>query len=126
MPVDVLAADAEGPIIAVDVGSAASMKLHMADGLVRGDGPVRPWDEDRRVILPGLGEQLMRIVTLGSADGVAMAEKYASLVIRPEHDGVGMLEFHMIDRMRASGRRAARAALAAAADGASNGDPPPG
>jgi hypothetical protein len=29
----------------------------------------------------------------------------------PDYDGVGMLEFHMLDRLRESGRRAAREAL---------------
>ena len=35
----------------------------------------------------------------------------ASLVITPESDGVGMLEWHQLDRMREAGRRAAVEAL---------------
>lgn len=33
------------------------------------------------------------------------------MVITPQNDGVGMLEFHQLDRMRNAGRRAAREAL---------------
>jgi hypothetical protein len=29
------------------------------------------------------------------------------VLIRPDYDGIGILEFHMLDRMREEGRRAA-------------------
>ena len=115
LPVDIMAADGEGPIIAVDVGGSGVMELNRLEpdelGLNGAAEEVLAWDEDRRVVPPGLGELLVRAVTLGSQDGAALAEQHAALVIRPESDGVGMLEFHMLDEMRASGRRAARAAL---------------
>jgi predicted acylesterase/phospholipase RssA len=122
--VDVMAADNEGPIIAVDVGGEAGLTLRRREGERlepaapgAGNGAAQPWDEDRTVILPGLGEQLVRIVTLSSTNGRALAEKHAAVIIRPDDAGVGMLEFHMIDKMRSEGRKAARAALAAASNG---------
>jgi NTE family protein len=45
----------------------------------------------------------------GSASEQAMAD--ADLVLRPQAVGVGLLEWHQIDRMREAGREAARAAL---------------
>ena len=44
-------------------------------------------------------------------DTAEIARTHAQLVITPQNNGVGMLEFHQLDRMRAEGRRAAREAL---------------
>ena len=54
----------------------------------------------------------MRTLTLGSVDTAAAAQRYADLVVAPRDIGAGMLEFHLLDELRAEGRRAARAALA--------------
>ena len=54
----------------------------------------------------------MRTLTLGSVDTAAAAQRYADLVVTPRDLGAGMLEFHLLDELRAEGRRAARAALA--------------
>ena len=94
LPVDVMAAAGEGPIVAIDVTSRV--------------GP-RPDDAEL-----GLGETLVRTLTLGSVDTAAAAQRYADLVITPRDLGAGMLEFHLLDELRAEGRRAARAALARA------------
>jgi predicted acylesterase/phospholipase RssA len=50
---------------------------------------------------------------LGSADIDRLARVHADLVIAPPDDGVGMLEFHQLDRVRLAGRRAAVNALEA-------------
>ena len=60
LPVDVMAAAGEGPIVAVDVTSRV--------------GP-RPDDAEL-----GLGETLVRTLTLGSVDTAAAAQRYADLV----------------------------------------------
>ena len=91
LPVDVMAATGEGPIVAVDVTTRP--------------GP-RPDDEQL-----GLRETLVRTLTLGSVDTAAAAQRYADLVITPRDQGAGMLEFHLLDDLRAAGRRAARRAL---------------
>jgi EmrB/QacA subfamily drug resistance transporter len=93
LPVDPMISADEGPVIAVD----ASARFDAAR-----DG------EDL-----GIVEVLTRSVMLGSADQVATARERADLLIEPDNrDGVGLLEFHQLDAMRAAGRRAARAALA--------------
>jgi EmrB/QacA subfamily drug resistance transporter len=91
LPVEPMVAADEGPVIAVDASARSAPAA----------------DE------PGLVEVLTRSVMLGSADQVAAARDGADLLIEPDNrDGVGLLEFHQLDAMRAAGRRAARTALA--------------
>ena len=71
-----------------------------------------PGDWDRETPLPTMGESLLRLILLGSADTQAAARRHADLVITPGDEGVGMLEWHMLDRMIEAGRRATREALA--------------
>jgi NTE family protein len=61
--------------------------------------------------LPAFTETLTRALMLGSVDTAELARAHAELVITPPNDGVGMLEFHQLDRMRDTGRRAALEAL---------------
>ena len=96
LPVGTLADLGEGPIIAVDVRASL-------------DHAGRPVARAER--LPSLGETLMRVLTLGSADTTAAARRHADLVITPRPEGVGLLEFHQLDAAREAGRAAARAAL---------------
>jgi NTE family protein len=91
----VMATAHEGPIVAVDVTAR-----------------VAPLPD--RDAVPSLHETLVRTLTLGSIDTTAAARRHADLVIRPVDQGAGILEFHQLDRLRAEGRRAARAALRAA------------
>jgi NTE family protein len=95
LPVTMMAAEAEGPIIA---SKANDSEAFMPDP----NEPLEP---------PLLTETLYRLILLGARDTVAAARKHAALVVTPDYEGVGMLEFHMLDRMRESGRRAARSAL---------------
>jgi NTE family protein len=96
LPVGTLADLGEGPIIAVDV--RASLERTRRPGA-------------RAERLPSLGETLMRVLTLGSADTTDAARRHADLVITPRPEGVGLLEFHQLDAAREAGRVAARAAL---------------
>ena len=84
----------EGPVIACDT----------AEHEVR---TIRPGET---VEPPSLPETLLRLVLLGSTDSKAAGEQ-ADLLISPDCEGTGLLEFHMIDRMVEAGRRAAREAL---------------
>jgi len=95
LPVSVMAADAEGPIIA---SKANDSEAFMPDP----NKPLTP---------PLLTETLYRLILLGAKDTVESARRHATIVVTPDYEGVGMLEFHMLDRMRESGRRAARIAL---------------
>jgi predicted acylesterase/phospholipase RssA len=98
LPIEVLAALGEGPLIAVDI------KATIEAGRRRSGEPR----------LPSLGETLMRVMLLGSSDTSQAARKHADLIINPRNDGVGFLEFHQLDRAREAGRVAAQEALAQA------------
>jgi NTE family protein len=114
LPVEPMAATAEGPVIASDV--TAQFDVPAATGRPRrGAGG---WVGRRiaprgagTVPLPSLKETLTRSITIGSVDAVSAARKRADLLIEPETAGVGMLEFREIDRVVAAGRRAAVAVL---------------
>jgi NTE family protein len=112
LPVDVMAATDEGPVMAVDVTNRFEPPAPRADGPTRTRrfrrGRERGEEEAR---LPGLSEALTRALLLGSVDTAEAARVHASLVITPDSDGVGMLEWHQLDRMREAGRRAALEAL---------------
>ena len=53
----------------------------------------------------------MRAVTVGSIDTVAAARRHADVVISPEVDGVGLMDWKRLDAVREMGRRAAHEAL---------------
>jgi predicted acylesterase/phospholipase RssA len=92
LPVAPMADADEGPVIVVD--ASARLTVEDADA--------------------GIVELMTRSAMLGSADQVAEGRARADLLIEPDNDdGVGLLEFHQLDAMRAAGRRAARRALAA-------------
>ena len=95
LPVSTMAAEDEGPVIASDVTQAEQRAL------APGEAP------------PDIGliETLARVVLLGTTDTEALARRHADLVILPEKDEVGRLEFHMLEAMRDAGRRAALRAL---------------
>ena len=88
----------EGPLIAVSVGFGGS-------GGASSGGPKGP----PRV--PALADTLMRTMMLGSGDAAAASFQAADLVLRPDTRGLGLLEFHQIDRAREAGRAAVTAAL---------------
>jgi NTE family protein len=111
LPVDEMSKGSEGPIIAVDVTARSE-----PPGGEHADSRTRtkdwPWDDEAP--MPTIGETITRLVLMGSVDTAEAARQHADLVILPDDDGVGLFEFHMMDTMRESGRRAARRALAAA------------
>jgi predicted acylesterase/phospholipase RssA len=120
LPVATMAAAGEGPIIAVDVKATFERPGTAGAPDYEGPGgtpPAPPAAADaaaqvpRVPRVPGLGETLMRVLLMGSADTADAARRHADLVIRPRPVGVGLLEFHQLDRAREAGRAAARAVL---------------
>lgn len=111
LPVEAMARAGEGPVIAVDVGqrSGEPARPHRPRRL----GPLGRALVGSDVQLPRIGETLLRTLTVGSADTVAAALRHADLVIAPHVEGVGMLDWKSLDRVREIGARAAREALAA-------------
>lgn len=97
LPVDLLTERDEGPVVAVNISMGGS-----AGG--RGVRTGRP-----RV--PALGETLLRTMMIGSGGAVSAARARGAWVVTPPTLGVGLLEFHQLDRMVEAGRSAARALL---------------
>ncbi len=94
LPTDLLVERDEGPVVAVTIGSG-------------GEGPRRPGPPR----VPGLGDTLMRTMMIGSGGAGDAARARGAWVVGPSSMGVGLLEFHQLDRMVRSGRAAARALL---------------
>jgi NTE family protein len=116
LPVEPMAAMAEGPVIAVDV--TARFLPPRTRGAER--PRVRQWtSRARRTVvgvdtpLPHLKDTLARAIGIGSVDAVERARRRADLLITPETGVVGLMEFDQLERMVEIGRRAAHEALEA-------------
>lgn len=92
VPVDALTGAPEGLIVAVAVNLGAEAP---------GDTPE----------LPGIRDTLMRSMLVSSHQAAEKSLARADVVIRPQADSVGLLEWHQIDVVREAGREATRAAL---------------
>ncbi|HET9499176.1 MAG TPA: MFS transporter [Marmoricola sp.] len=99
LPVGLLTERDEGPVVAVNIGLGGSGS--------------RTVDPDRPLRVPALGETLLRTMMIGSGGATERARACGAYVISPPSMGVGMLEFHQMDRMVEAGRVAARALLEA-------------
>ena len=95
LPSEAMAADREGPIIAVDATEPS----------------IRALPAGTHPPVPSLMETLYKVMLLSESDS-DRRRSFADLLIRPDYEDIGMLEFHMLDRMRDAGRRAAAEALA--------------
>ncbi|MGZ6977474.1 MAG: patatin-like phospholipase family protein [Acidimicrobiia bacterium] len=93
VPVDVMVASEEGPVIAVDVMTRS------------------PLGSSQR--MPSIIETLARASVIGSHHQAAVRLGAASAVIEPEVGKVGLLDFTRFDEIVEAGRRAARLALEA-------------
>jgi NTE family protein len=94
LPVDVMAAEDEGPIVAVDV----IRKLEDVES-------------DTSPQLPSIMETLSRATVLGSVERAERNRKLADLLVTPDVQDVAMREFSALDRGADAGREAMRAAL---------------
>jgi EmrB/QacA subfamily drug resistance transporter len=108
LPVGALTERDEGPLIAINIGMGGDARPR----------PVADPGEEQpvvatppRVRVPALGETLMRSLFIGSGGAVATARAAGAIVVTPSSMGVGLLEFHQLDRMVESGRQAGRALL---------------
>ncbi len=105
LPVHALTERDEGPIVAVNIGMGGESRPRPEGG-----------GEPVRIRVPALGETLMRSLFIGSGGAVAQARADGAIVVTPSSMGVGLLEFHQLDRMVESGRQAGRALLEQAGD----------
>jgi len=112
LPVDVMAATGEGPVIACDVSARF-------DPPARTHPPptgtlaarLREWLVGTGAPMPTFSETIVRSIVLGSVDTAEHAQRHADLVIEPRVEGIGLLAWKRIEEMREAGREAAREAL---------------
>jgi NTE family protein len=116
LPVDVMAATGEGPVIAIDVMRSPS-RAQMS--------PTRPVSRferltDRWIIrhdgsfqLPGIRETLTSTAMLSSSRRADANRTLAELVITPDLGDIQLLDWHRIDQIVAAGRLAGDHAIAA-------------
>ncbi len=113
LPVATMARSGEGPVVAVDVtGRMGQFKQPERPGLARLGRRLRRALTGSEAEIPRLGETILRTVTVGSIDTIAAARLHADLVIAPPVDGIGLMDWGAIARVRDLGRRAAHEALA--------------
>jgi len=105
LPVGLLTDRDEGPVLAVNIGMGSGGGPRPGAGPGAAAAPTRP------VRVPALGETLMRTIFIGSGGATETARAAGAVVVTPSTMGVGLLEFHQLDRMVESGRAAARAVL---------------
>lgn len=116
LPVDVMAAIEEGPVIAVDVMSrrmatAAAARAAVRSGYRRWLLPWKRGDSSSQRGMPRIVETLLRVAVLGSWRVATENRARAALVIAPEVTDIGLFEFERLDAAVEAGRVAARAAL---------------
>lgn len=91
LPIDVMAEEHEGPILAVDV--------------------MRPFGPGASITPPGIVDTIGRAMVLGSWQKSARTRPLAHLVVTPDLGTIGMSEFGRMDELVELGRQAAEAAL---------------
>ncbi|SON60028.1 putative NTE family protein [Mycobacterium simulans] len=89
----------DGPLIAVNVAAGGN------------PSPASSSKRHGKPRVPGLTDTLLRTMTISSAMASEAVLAQADLVIKPNPIGVGLMEYHQIDRAREAGRIAAREAL---------------
>ncbi|MEO7068951.1 MAG: MFS transporter [Nostocoides sp.] len=104
LPVHLLTERDEGPVVAVNVAMSRGTNPRLA-----GAHPTVPAVR-KTIRVPAMGETLLRTIMIGGGD-TGSAERSGAFVITPNSMGVGLMEFHQIDQMIASGRAAARRLL---------------
>ncbi len=114
LPVATMARTGEGPVIAVDVTGRVGQFKAMQPRALGGLRPtLRRALTGSHAAIPRLSETIVRTVMVGSADTVMAAHLHADLVITPEVEGVALMDWKALPRVRELGRRAARDALEA-------------
>ncbi len=112
LPVESMADGGAGPVIAVDVtDQRAGFRSLPPSGTARIGRQLRRLLTGDEAEIPRLDETLVRTLTVGSINTAAAAAQHADLVIRPNVEGVGMLDWSQLERVRQAGRLAAVKAL---------------
>jgi EmrB/QacA subfamily drug resistance transporter len=107
LPLAPMSSSGEGPVLAIDIKGGEERPRTPETASTNG----LPAPTARRKRLPSLPETMARVALLSSANTDESARRHADMTIGVRVSGVGLLEFHQIDEARATGRRAAVAAL---------------
>jgi predicted acylesterase/phospholipase RssA/CRP-like cAMP-binding protein len=113
LPVEIMAEEAAGPVVAIDVTGTAGRKAVAYRPRLR---PILTGITGSVTPLPRLPETIIRCMTLASKDTVAAAGLHADVIITPEVAGIGLLDWRRLPEMREAGRIAARKMIAELAD----------
>jgi predicted acylesterase/phospholipase RssA len=111
LPIDIMAGNSEGPVVAVDV---MGRKLEASSTRPASGGRrlrLRRRDVEQELALPNILETLSRVTVLGSWRAAAQNRQHAAAIVTPELSGIGLFEFGRIDAAVEAGRHAAREAL---------------
>jgi NTE family protein len=100
LPVDVMAAEARGPIIAVDVSGEIDLR---ADDERYGERSILSLIWDRMRGSPSIISILMRAGTVGSDLQRLNVRQHADFLFEPPLDGIGMRDWRAFDRLIAQG-----------------------
>lgn len=100
LPVDVMAAEARGPIIAVDVAGAIDLR---ADDERYGERSVWSLIAQRMRGSPSIVSILMRAGTVGSDAQRRIVREQADFLFEPPLDGISMRDWHAFDQAVAQG-----------------------
>lgn len=116
LPVGTMARKGEGPVIAVDVTGRMGQFRKVRPLIERVGRPLRHALTGSEATIPRLGETIVRTVMVGSSDTVLASRMHAELVIAPNVEGIGLMEWGAMPRVYELGRAATRAALATEPD----------
>jgi NTE family protein len=112
LPVSAMADRGDGPVIAVDAtGPQRQVKPAQRPLPARIGRSVRRALTGSEQTIPRFTETIVRSMTVGGTKSAATARSHADLIITPAIEGIGLLDWKAIDRMRELGRDAARKAL---------------
>jgi NTE family protein len=104
LPADIMAVEARGPIVAIDVTGEAGISY--ADEKLGDENWLAAWRRRRRGGVPGLSAILMRAGTVGNEVQRRIARAQADLVIDPPLDGIGLTHWKKFDSAVSAGYRA--------------------
>lgn len=104
LPADVMATEARGPIVAIDVTGEAGISY--ADEKLGDENWWRAWRRRMKGGTPTLSAILMRAGTVGNEVQRRIARVQADLVIDPPLDGIGLTHWKKFDAAVAAGYRA--------------------
>lgn len=100
LPVDVMAAEARGPIIAVDVAGAIDLR---ADDVLFGERPIWSLIAQRMRGTPSIISILMRAGTVGSETQRRMVRDKADFLFEPPLEGISMRDWRSYEQAIAQG-----------------------